>query len=483
MREKEFYNQKGTYNRVPLSKKIKAEKLIPIDIFEKFKSKGSYFLESAEVDMKWGRYSIIGLPSESSIKVKNGEIALNLKGIEEKISSTDPLKFIENYLEENFYPDTGDLPIFSGGLVGFFGYESIRLIENKLQITSKNPAHEIEDINLLISDKVMIFDNLEKTLEVVFYSNPNIENSYSETFSEIDKLIERLESQDDSKTEEVTSKNEITFKSNMNFEQYTKCIEKIKDYIIEGDVMQVVFAQERSADFDLPPFELYKSLRKLNPSPYMFFLDFGDYQLVGSSPEILVRLEHGDITVRPIAGTKPRGKNEKEDQQLEDELKNDPKELAEHLMLIDLGRNDIGRVAEIGSVNTNEKMVIERYSHVMHLVSNVVGKVRDNISPIDALRATFPAGTLTGAPKVRAMEIIDELEVSRRRIYGGAVGYISWSGNMDTAIVIRSAVIKDKKIYVGAGGGIVADSVAEQEWEEVNNKSMAIVKAINNIGS
>ncbi|MEK9541551.1 MAG: anthranilate synthase component I family protein, partial [Gammaproteobacteria bacterium] len=342
---------------------------------------------------------------------------------------------------------------------------------------------EIEDINLLISDKVMIFDNLEKTLEVVFYSNPNIENSYSETFSEIDELIERLESQDDSKTEEVTSKSEITFKSNMNFEQYTKCIEKIKDYIIEGDVMQVVFAQERSADFDLPPFELYKSLRKLNPSPYMFFLDFGDYQLVGSSPEILVRLEHGDITVRPIAGTKPRGKNEKEDQQLEDELKNDPKELAEHLMLIDLGRNDIGRVAEIGSVNTNEKMIIERYSHVMHLVSNVVGKVRDNISPIDALRATFPAGTLTGAPKVRAMEIIDELEVSRRRIYGGAVGYISWSGNMDTAIVIRSAVIKDKKIYVGAGGGIVADSVAEKEWEEVNNKSMAIVKAINNIGS
>ena len=296
-------------------------------------------------------------------------------------------------------------------------------------------------------------------------------------------MIERLESQDDSKTIDLSSKNEITFTSNMNFEQYSKCIEKIKDYIIEGDVMQVVFAQEKSADFDLPPFELYKSLRKLNPSPYMFFLDFGDYQLVGSSPEILVRLEHGDITVRPIAGTKPRGKNEKEDQQLEDELKNDPKELAEHLMLIDLGRNDIGRVAEIGSVNTNEKMVIERYSHVMHLVSNVVGKVRDNISPIDALRATFPAGTLTGAPKVRAMEIIDELEVSRRRIYGGAVGYISWSGNMDTAIVIRSAVIKDNKIYVGAGGGIVADSVAEKEWEEVNNKSMAIVKAIHNIGS
>ena len=436
MREKEFYNQKGTYNRVPLSKKIKAENLIPIDIFEKFNSKGSYFLESAEVDMKWGRYSIIGLPSDSSIKVRNEEISLNIAGVEKKVSSSDPLKFIENYLKENFYPDTGELPIFSGGLVGFFGYESIRLIEKKLQNTSKNPSQEIEDINLLISDKVMIYDNLEKTLEFVFYSNPNIDNSYADTFSEIDKLIEKLEFQNDIKTKEVQSKNEITFKSNMNFDQYSDCIEKIKDYIVEGDVMQVVFAQERSADFDLPPFELYKSLRKLNPSPYMFFLDFGDYQLVGSSPEILVRLEHGDITVRPIAGTKPRGQNEN-----------------------------------------------ERYSHVMHLVSNVVGKVRDNISPIDALRATFPAGTLTGAPKVRAMEIIDELEVSRRRIYGGAVGYISWSGNMDTAIVIRSAVIKDNKIYVGAGGGIVADSVAEKEWEEVNNKSMAIVKAIHNIGS
>tara|TARA_B100001113_G_scaffold21104_1_gene15562 strand:- start:1466 stop:2917 length:1452 start_codon:yes stop_codon:yes gene_type:complete len=483
MKEREFYNQKGTYNHVPLSKKIRAENLIPIDIFEKFKSKGSYFLESAEIDMKWGRYSIIGLPSESSIRVKNGEIFINIKGNEKKTSSPDPLKFIENYLNENFYPDTGELPIFSGGLVGFFGYESIRLIENKLQNTSNNPPHEIEDINLLISDKVIIFDNLEKTLEIVFYSNPNIENSYKQTLSEIDKLIERLRSYDDHKDQETFSRSEISFKSNMNFEQYSKCIEKIKDYIVEGDVMQVVFAQERSAEFDLPPFELYKSLRKLNPSPYMFFFDFGDYQLVGSSPEILVRLENRNITVRPIAGTKPRGQNEKEDKELEDELKNDPKELAEHLMLIDLGRNDIGRVAEIGSVNTNEKMIIERYSHVMHLVSNVVGKVRDNISPIDALRATFPAGTLTGAPKVRAMEIIDELEVSRRRIYGGAVGYISWSGNMDTAIVIRSAVIKDKKIYVGAGGGIVADSVAEKEWEEVNNKSMAIVKAINNIGS
>tara|TARA_B100001057_G_scaffold468127_1_gene526985 strand:+ start:1124 stop:2575 length:1452 start_codon:yes stop_codon:yes gene_type:complete len=483
MKEKEFYNNKGTYNRVPLSKKINAETLMPIDIFEKFKSKGSYFLESAELDMKWGRYSIIGLPSDSSIKVKNDEIYLTINGKKEKKSATDPLKFIENYLKENFYPENGKLPIFSGGLVGFFGYETIRLIENKLSENSSKPKHEIEDINLLISDKVMIFDNLEKTLEIVFFVDPAIANSYEKTFSEIEALIKELESIETLEEIKMLEKKEINFESNMNFEEYSKRIKKIKDYIVEGDVMQVVFAQERSADFDLPPFELYKSLRKLNPSPYMFFFDFGDYQLVGSSPEILVRLEHGDITVRPIAGTKPRGKNEEEDKQLENELRNDPKELAEHLMLIDLGRNDIGRVAEIGSVNTNEKMIIERYSHVMHLVSNVVGKVRDNISPIAALRATFPAGTLTGAPKVRAMEIIDELEVSRRRIYGGAVGYISWSGNMDTAIVIRSAVIKDNKIYVGAGGGIVADSIAEKEWEEVNNKSMAIVKAIDNIGS
>ena len=282
---------------------------------------------------------------------------------------------------------------------------------------------------------------------------------------------------------EQRKEKKIKVKSNTSKNKFLAMVNKAKKYIKLGDIFQVVLSQRFEAKLTKKPLEIYKKLRVTNPSPFMFFFNFNDFQIIGASPEILVRLEHGDITVRPIAGTKPRGKNEKEDQQLEDELKNDPKELAEHLMLIDLGRNDIGRVAEIGSVNTNEKMIIERYSHVMHLVSNVVGKVRDNISPIDALRATFPAGTLTGAPKVRAMEIIDELEVSRRRIYGGAVGYISWSGNMDTAIVIRSAVIKDKKIYVGAGGGIVADSVAEQEWEEVNNKSMAIVKAINNIGS
>ena len=481
MEEKEFYNQKGTYNRVPLSKKIKAGKLIPIDIFEKFKSKGSYFLESAEVDMKWGRYSIIGLPSESSIKVKNGEISFNLKGAEEKISSPDPLKFIENYLEENFYPDTGDLPIFSGGLVGFFGYESIRLIENKLQSTSKNPAHEIEDINLLISDKVMIFDNLEKTLEIVFYSNPNKENSYAETFSEIDKLIERLETQNDSKTIELRFKNEITFSSNMNFEQYSKCIEKIKDYIIEGDVMQVVFAQERSADFDLPPFELYKSLRKLNPSPYMFFLDFGDYQLVGSSPEILVRLEHGDITVRPIAGTKPRGKNEKEDQQLEDELKNDPKELAEHLMLLDLGRNDIGRVSKIGSINVRESFQIQETSHLYHIYSTVEGELNPKEDRVTALCAGFPAGTVTGAPKIRAMEIINEIEDRKRGIYSGAVGYFSSFGDMDTAIALRTAIIKDNKMYVQAGGGVVYDSDEEYEFNETLNKAQALFSAARDV--
>ena len=309
-----------------------------------------------------------------------------------------------------------------------------------------------------------------------------MENSYETSMKEIDKIILEIQTFKKPKKQKIDIQDEISLESNMSFEEYKEAIDKIKNYIVEGDVMQVVFAQERSAEFTLPPFELYKSLRNLNPSPYMFFLDFGNYQIVGSSPEILVRLETGEITVRPIAGTKPRGKNEDEDLKLEKELKNDPKELAEHLMLIDLGRNDIGRVAEIGTVNTNERMIIERYSHVMHLVSNVIGKVSSEISPIDALRATFPAGTLSGAPKVRAMEIIDELEFSRRRIYGGAVGYISWSGNMDTAIVIRTAIISDGKIYLGAGGGIVADSIPETEWEEASNKSMAILKAIKNIG-
>ena len=315
------------------------------------------------------------------------------------------------------------------------------------------------------------------------FSDPSEEKSYETSMKEIDKIILEIQTFKKPKKQKIDIQDEISLESNMSFEEYKEAIDKIKNYIVEGDVMQVVFAQERSAEFTLPPFELYKSLRNLNPSPYMFFLDFGNYQIVGSSPEILVRLETGEITVRPIAGTKPRGKNEDEDLKLEKELKNDPKELAEHLMLIDLGRNDIGRVAEIGTVNTNERMIIERYSHVMHLVSNVIGKVSSEISPIDALRATFPAGTLSGAPKVRAMEIIDELEFSRRRIYGGAVGYISWSGNMDTAIVIRTAIVSDGKIYLGAGGGIVADSIPETEWEEASNKSMAILKAIKNIGN
>ena len=447
--------------KIPFFKEISGDLETPLSIYLKFMDdRNSYLFESVEGGEKWARYSIIGLPTDKKIDL-----------------SKNPLKDIENFLKQNKSQPMPDLPDFHGGLVGYFSYETIRHIEKKLQNSSKEKL-PYPDISLMVSDEVVIYDNLKKSLFIVVHGNEDTKKECHERIELIHKkILEPLPSQKASK------KGVINFESSVKKEDYLEAIKKIKNYIVEGDVMQVVYGQEFSTKFEGSPIDLYRSLRKLNPSPYMFFLDFGDYQLVGSSPEILVRLEHGDITVRPIAGTKPRGKNEKEDQQLEDELKNDPKELAEHLMLIDLGRNDIGRVAEIGSVNTNEKMIIERYSHVMHLVSNVVGKVRDNISPIDALRATFPAGTLTGAPKVRAMEIIDELEVSRRRIYGGAVGYISWSGNMDTAIVIRSAVIKDKKIYVGAGGGIVADSVAEQEWEEVNNKSMAIVKAINNIGS
>ena len=483
MEKKEFLNLKGTYKRVPLYKVVKAKNQHPIDIYEIFMSSGICFLESAEIDMKWGRYSIIGLPSCNYLKVKDGKIYLKNEENEEIIDSDDPLEFIKDFLKENYYPPSKELPIFSGGLVGFFGYETIRLIETRLKNSSKRDQLNIEDIHLLISNKVIVFDNLEKTIQVVVFSDPSVGNSYETSMKEIDKIILEIQTFEKPKKQKIDIQDEISLESNMSFEEYKEAIDKIKNYIVEGDVMQVVFAQERSAEFTLPPFELYKSLRNLNPSPYMFFLDFGNYQIVGSSPEILVRLETGEITVRPIAGTKPRGENEDEDLKLEKELKNDPKELAEHLMLIDLGRNDIGRVAEIGTVNTNERMIIERYSHVMHLVSNVIGKVSSEISPIDALRATFPAGTLSGAPKVRAMEIIDELEFSRRRIYGGAGGYISWSGNMDTAIVIRTAIISDGKIYLGAGGGIVADSIPETEWEEASNKSMAILKAIKNIGN
>ena len=442
--------------KIPFFKEISGDLETPLSIYLKFMDdRNSYLFESVEGGEKWARYSIIGLPTDKKIDL-----------------SKNPLKDIENFLKQNKSQPMPDLPDFHGGLVGYFSYETIRHIEKKLQNSSKEKL-PYPDISLMVSDEVVIYDNLKKSLFIVVHGNEDTEKECHERIELIHKKIsEPLPSQKASK------KGVINFESSVKKEDYLEAIKKIKNYIVEGDVMQVVYGQEFSTKFEGSPIDLYRSLRKLNPSPYMYLMKIDDLHIVGASPEILVRLQNEEVTVRPIAGTVKRGKDNKEDKELADKLKSDPKEIAEHLMLIDLGRNDVGRIAEVGSVKTTEEMKIEKYSHVMHLVSNVVGKIKKGLTSIDVLKATFPAGTLSGAPKIRAMEIIDELEPDRRGVYGGAVGYLSWTGNMDVAIAIRTAVIQGKNLSVRAGGGIVYDSDPESEYQESLNKAMSIMKAV-----
>ena len=442
--------------KIPFFKEISGDLETPLSIYLKFMDdRNSYLFESVEGGEKWARYSIIGLPTDKKIDL-----------------SKNPLKDIENFLKQNKAQSIPDLPDFHGGLVGYFSYETIRHIEKKLQNSSKEKL-PYPDISLMVSDEVVIYDNLKKSLFIVVHGNEDTKEECHERIEIIHKkILEPLPSQKSSK------KGVINFESSVKKEDYLEAIKKIKNYIVEGDVMQVVYGQEFSTKFEGSPIDLYRSLRKLNPSPYMYLMKIDDLHIVGASPEILVRLQNEEVTVRPIAGTVKRGKDSNEDEELADKLKSDPKEIAEHLMLIDLGRNDVGRIAEVGSVKTTEEMKIEKYSHVMHLVSNVVGKIKKGLTSIDVLKATFPAGTLSGAPKIRAMEIIDELEPDRRGVYGGAVGYLSWTGNMDVAIAIRTAVIQGKNLSVRAGGGIVYDSDPESEYQESLNKAMSIMKAV-----
>ncbi|MCB1615528.1 MAG: anthranilate synthase component I, partial [Pseudomonadales bacterium] len=383
-------------------------------------------------------------------------------------------------------PELDCQPRFTGGLVGYFGYDTVRLVETHLQQSTPEDTLGTPDILLMVSDRVLVFDNLSGKLTLIVHADPDEELAYEKAVLQLDELESRLPGalparhqlalkhpgEDDSKRADQA------FTSAFPEAPFKAAVNRIKDYILAGDTMQVVISQRLSIPFSAEPINLYRALRNLNPSPYMYFLDLGDFHIVGSSPEILAHLEDGTVTVRPIAGTRKRGKTPDEDLAMEAELLADPKEIAEHLMLIDLGRNDVGRVAKTGTVKLTDKMVIERYSHVMHITSNVAGTLREGLNAIDVLRATLPAGTLSGAPKIRAMEIIDELEPVKRGIYGGAVGYLSWNGNMDTAIAIRTAVIKDKALYIQAGAGVVADSVPELEWKETMNKARAIFTAV-----
>ncbi len=476
--------QRG-YNRIPLMRDILADLDTPLSAYMKVaQGPHSYLFESVQGGEKWGRYSIIGLPARTVLRVSGEAITLETDGsVTERAHSTDPLAWIAGYQARFRVPELPELPLFSGGLVGYFGYDIVRYIEPRLRARENPDPLGCPDILLMLSDEVLIFDNLSGKIHLIVLVDTEAGATPEQQFElgqqRLDTLAGRLRKplpRTGSRTGE--SVHEEDFVSGFTREGFERAVTRIKDYIVAGDAMQVVLSQRLSIPFKAPPINLYRALRCLNPSPYMYYLDLDGFQIVGSSPEILVRLEQGKVTVRPIAGTRRRGHDEAEDQALEQELVNDPKELAEHLMLIDLGRNDIGRVSRTGSVDLTERMLVERYSHVMHIVSNVTGEVEDGADAIDVLRATFPAGTVSGAPKIRAMEIIDELEPVKRGVYAGAVGYLSWNGNMDTAIAIRTAVIKEGQLYIQAGAGIVADSVPALEWKETMNKGRAIFRAV-----
>ena len=472
------------YNRIPVSREVLADLDTPLSTYLKLANGPySYLLESVHGGEKWGRYSIIGLPCSTVLRISGNDLTVLRQGeVVESLTSEDPLAWIEAFQGRYRAPDLPGLPRFTGGLVGYFGYDTVRYIEPRLSGLDRSDLIGCPDILLMVSEEVLVFDNLAGTLLLIVHVDPAQEDALQHGQRRLDELAGKLRTAVFEYGKEAVTPGravqEADFISGFTQDGFEAAVDRIKDYILEGDAMQVVLSQRMSIPYRAAPLDLYRALRSLNPSPYMFYLDLGDFHVVGSSPEILVRLEDGMVTLRPIAGTRPRGKDEEDDLRLEAELLADPKELAEHLMLIDLGRNDAGRVCEIGSVRLTDKMVIERYSHVMHIVSNVTGHIRPGMSAIDVLRATFPAGTVSGAPKIRAMEIIDELEPVKRGIYAGAVGYLSWSGNMDTAIAIRTAVIKDGTLHIQAGAGIVADSVPTNEWHETLNKGRAIFRAV-----
>ena len=480
--EKFAHLARKNFNRIPVTREVLADLETPLSVYLKLaRGPNSYLFESVQGGEKWGRYSLIGLQTSTVLKVFGHrlEIVRDGKPMVNR-DTTDPLAEVEKFRRLFSIPSLPDLPRFTGGLVGYFGYDTVRYVEPRLAKTTPPDRLGTPDILLMASDEVVVFDNLSGTIMLVVHVDAKDPSSLQKAEARLDELEKKLAEPTPQLPPMNTQGSGISegdFVSSFGKENYLRAVEKVKEYTLAGDVMQVVPSQRFSAKFKAEPVNLYRALRRLNPSPYMYFLDLGDFHIVGSSPEVLARLEDGQVTVRPIAGTRRRGENAEADLLLEKEMLADPKEIAEHLMLIDLGRNDVGRISQTGTVEVTEKMVVERYSHVMHITSNVVGQVKDDMGALEVLKATLPAGTLSGAPKIRAMEIIDELEPVKRNIYGGAVGYIGWDCNMDTAIAIRTAVIKDGMLHVQSGGGVVADSVPELEWEETMNKARAVMRA------
>jgi anthranilate synthase component 1 len=473
------------YNRIPLIAEAFADLETPLTLYLKLaqsqnNGKNTFLLESVVGGERFGRYSFIGLPASTLMRsygtrievVKNDQIIETLEG--------NPLDFIAQFQSRYKVAIRPGMPRFCGGLAGYFGYDTVRHIEKRLADSAPKDDLGLPDIQLLLTEELAVIDNITGKLYLIIYADPGQPEAYSKARQRLKHLRDMLRRSVDAPVTSASVRTDIV--RDFAKDDYLKAVAKAKQYIMAGDLMQVQIGQRLRKPYVDSPLMLYRALRSLNPSPYMYFYNFGDMQIVGASPEILVRNETTEgnrkkVTIRPLAGTRPRGSTPERDAQLATELLADPKEIAEHVMLIDLARNDIGRIATTGSVKVTDQMVIEKYSHVQHIVSNVEGQLQPGLSNLDVLRATFPAGTLSGAPKIRAMEIIDELELTKRGIYGGACGYLSFGGEMDVAIAIRTGVIKDGMLYVQAAAGIVADSVPEMEWEETENKARAVLRA------
>ena len=476
------------YNRIPLMAEAFADLETPLSLYLKLAhakggGKHSFLLESVVGGERFGRYSFIGLPAHTLVRasgfgseavtqvVTRGEVVESAHG--------NPLDFIAAYQQRFKVALRPGLPRFCGGLAGYFGYDTVRYIEKKLEQSCPPDALHCPDILLLHCEELAVIDNLSGKLYLIVYADPGQPEAYANGKKRLRELREQLKYSVSAPVIRQTQ----TFPAERDFSKadYLKAVERAKELIAAGDFMQVQVGQRIKKRYTESPLSLYRALRSLNPSPYMYYYDFGDFHVVGASPEILVRQEQTPegqkITIRPLAGTRPRAPSPEADKAIEHELLNDPKERAEHVMLIDLARNDIGRIAKTGTVKVTEAFAIERYSHVMHIVSNVEGILNDGMTSIDVLKATFPAGTLTGAPKVHAMELIDQLEPTKRGVYGGACGYLSYAGDMDVAIAIRTGIIKDQTLYVQAAAGVVADSVPELEWKETEAKARALLRA------
>lgn len=471
------------YNRVPVVREVLADFETPLSTYLKLAGGVyTYLFESVQGGEKWGRFSIIGLPCKTVVRVSATDVRVERDGaVIEQHTMDDPFVFVESFKNRYKVAELAGVPKFSGGLVGYFSYDTVRYVEPSLGSGPSEDEIGTPEILLLLSEEVVVFDNLRGTIAIVCHADPSQQGALDAACRRLDEieaaLMQPFQRPVAPSHPQLVSAEQDFFSS---FQQapFEKAVNTIKDYILAGDVMQVVLSQRMSVPFEGDPIHAYRALRYLNPSPYMVFFNLGDHHIVSASPEILARVEDGLITVRPLAGTRKRGATEEQDKALEQELLADAKEIAEHLMLIDLSRNDSGRVSKTGSVHVPKKMFVERYSHVMHIASIVESEISDDKTALDVLKATLPVGTLSGAPKVRAMQIIDELEPVRRGIYGGAMGYIGWGGNMDMAIAIRTAVIKDNTLYVQAGAGVVADSVPTLEWEETMNKARAIFRAV-----